>query len=71
MTGISIPINEISMADCCELVLLEINNPKERAVRINKLLMANNNNTLPFNGIPNKKTLSTKMRVRFTNERKK
>ncbi|MOA39326.1 hypothetical protein D3C78_1610940 [compost metagenome] len=68
MVGNNIPINESSIAVCCEAVLVDISNPKESAVIMNKVLMAINSNTLPLIGTSSTNLLSNKITVRLTNE---
>src|SRR5690554_3131479 len=67
--GTSIPIREISIADCWETVLFEINKPNESAVIINRVLMAYNRIILPLTGTPNTNTLSNKMTVRLMSDK--
>ena len=65
------PINETIIAVCCEAVELEMSNPSDKEVIINKALSANNRKMLPFIGISSKKTLNTSIIIRLINERKK
>ena len=52
ITGNINPINEIIMAVCWVLEMVEMNIPNERAVIINKILSTANNKILPLIGIP-------------------
>ena len=45
------PISEIIIAFCCVFVIVDINIPKESDVIINKMLSADSNSKLPFNGM--------------------
>src|ERR1035437_7464707 len=71
IVGNIIPIKEINIADCCEEVTVEINNPKESAVIINNVLSKTRSKILPLIGRSSAYTLSKSMAVRLTSERNK
>ena len=69
--GSNIPIKEINMATCCELVRTEIRIPIDKQVMMNKVLMAYNNKRLPLIGKLSTNTLNNKIELTFTNDNKR
>lgn len=71
MVGSIIPISEINMATCCELVMVDITMPNDKAVMIKSAETPYNKNKLPRIGMPNKNLLMSKMIVTKTKLSKK
>ena len=69
--GINMPINDMSIAACCDEVAFEIKSPSAKQVSINKQLSKYSNKTLPLNGISKRVTLKTRMTVKFKSDRRK
>jgi hypothetical protein len=69
MVGSIMPIIEMSRAVCCALVELEISNPRERQVNINKADSMYRSSRLPFISICRRKTDNNKISVKLMSER--
>ena len=69
IVGNNIPIKDMSIATCCELVLMEINIPNVKQAMINSILSAKSKRMFPFIGRSNTKTLNNNMVATFTRER--
>jgi hypothetical protein len=62
ITGSINPIREIIIAVCCELEIVEINIPNERAVIMKSMLSKASKNRLPSMGIPKTKRPEPRLR---------
>src|SRR6195952_2614112 len=65
MVGSIMPIIEMSSAVCCALVELEINNPSERQVKINRADSIYRSSMFPFTSICSKKTDNNNINVKL------
>ena len=68
MVGSIIAPWEPIIADCCVSVLVEISNPIDKAVMMNKALSKKRSKIFPFIGKPSTNTLNTNIMTTFTIE---
>ena len=66
IVGRNNPISDMNIAVCCELVEDDISRPKERQVKVNRMLSQESKSRFPLIGTSRTKTLSNKILAMFT-----